>query len=119
MCVNFALVDATQNARIQEPGFGSHKSPSGHERTPFGHSMKMTADGNLAALVGTSAPIPAYLEKTYWWAYVHPNAIRLFERQWLVSLILWGNFGQLRDKAVRSMKELPLEKERANARQQR
>ena len=39
-----------------------------------------------------AAIVPAYLEETYWWAYVHPNAVSLFERQWLVNLILWGNF---------------------------
>jgi ubiquinone/menaquinone biosynthesis C-methylase UbiE len=47
-----------------------------------------------------SARIPAYLEKTYWWAYVHPNAVRIFERQWLVNAILWGNFRRLRDAAL-------------------
>jgi ubiquinone/menaquinone biosynthesis C-methylase UbiE len=44
--------------------------------------------------------VPRYLAQTYWWAYVHPNAVRLFERQWLVNLILWGNFGRLRDAAL-------------------
>lgn len=44
--------------------------------------------------------IPRYLEETYWWAYVHPRAVHLFERQWLVNLILWGNFGRLRDAAL-------------------
>lgn len=44
--------------------------------------------------------IPAYLEETYWWAYVHPRAVALFERQWLVNLILWGNFSRLRDEAL-------------------
>jgi ubiquinone/menaquinone biosynthesis C-methylase UbiE len=44
--------------------------------------------------------VPGYLARTYWWAYVHPNAVRLFERQWLVNLILWGNFGRLRDAAL-------------------
>jgi ubiquinone/menaquinone biosynthesis C-methylase UbiE len=44
--------------------------------------------------------IPEYLEKNYWWAYLHPNAVRIFERQWLVNLILWGNFRQLRDWAL-------------------
>jgi len=44
--------------------------------------------------------IPAYLEKTYWWAYVHPQAVRIFERQWLVNAILWGNFAKLRDAAL-------------------
>ena len=44
--------------------------------------------------------VPGYLEQTYWWAYVHPRAVRLFERQWLVNLILWGNFSRLRDAAL-------------------
>jgi len=47
--------------------------------------------------------IPAYLEKTYWWAYVHPNAVSFFERQWLVNLILWGNFSRLRDAALNEL----------------
>jgi ubiquinone/menaquinone biosynthesis C-methylase UbiE len=44
--------------------------------------------------------VPDYLTETYWWAYVHPSAVRLFERQWLVNVILWGNFGRLRDAAL-------------------
>lgn len=44
--------------------------------------------------------IPSYLQDTYWWAYVHPNAVSVFERQWLVNLILWGNFSKLRDAAL-------------------
>ena len=44
--------------------------------------------------------IPKYLEDTYWWAYVHPTSIRIFERQWLVNFILWGNFARLRDTAL-------------------
>lgn len=52
--------------------------------------------------------IPAYLEQTYWWAYVHPKAVTLFERQWLVNLILWGNFSRLRDAALDELgKTLP------------
>lgn len=50
-----------------------------------------------------SVVIPKYLETTYWWAYLHPNAVRLFERQWLVNLILWGNFARLRDVALQEM----------------
>lgn len=49
--------------------------------------------------------IPAYLHETYWWAYVHPNAVRLFERQWLVNLILWGNFARLREAALQALGE--------------
>lgn len=47
-----------------------------------------------------SAKVPDYLSKYYWWAYVHPKAVRLFERQWLVNLILWGNFSRLRNSAL-------------------
>ncbi len=46
------------------------------------------------------AAVPSYLQETYWWAYVHPNAVSFFERQWLVNLILWGNFARLRDAAL-------------------
>jgi ubiquinone/menaquinone biosynthesis C-methylase UbiE len=45
-------------------------------------------------------PIPRYLEQLYWWAYVHPNAVNLFEREWLVNAILFGNYGRLRDAAL-------------------
>jgi len=48
-------------------------------------------------------PVPSYLERYYWWAYVHPNAVRIFERQWLVNLILWGNFERLRDFALEAL----------------
>jgi len=44
--------------------------------------------------------IPQYLERNYWWAYVHPRAVRVFERRWLVNLILFGNYARLRDAAL-------------------
>jgi ubiquinone/menaquinone biosynthesis C-methylase UbiE len=44
--------------------------------------------------------IPSYLDVYYWWAYVHPNAVRVFERQWLASTILLGNYARLRDAAL-------------------
>jgi len=49
------------------------------------------------------APVPEYLQSTYWWAYLHPRAVHIFERQWLVNLILWGNFARLRDAALQEM----------------
>lgn len=48
----------------------------------------------------SSVAVPGYLERVYWWAYVRPGAVRLFERQWLVNAILWGNFSRLRDAAL-------------------
>jgi ubiquinone/menaquinone biosynthesis C-methylase UbiE len=47
--------------------------------------------------------IPAYLEKTYWWAYIHPNAVAFFDRHWIINLILMGNFVKLRDLALNEL----------------
>jgi ubiquinone/menaquinone biosynthesis C-methylase UbiE len=41
-----------------------------------------------------------YLQATYWWAYIHPRGVRIFERQWLVNLILWGNYNRLCDAVL-------------------
>jgi ubiquinone/menaquinone biosynthesis C-methylase UbiE len=52
--------------------------------------------------------VPDYLRNHYWWAYVHPKAVKVFERDWLVNLILWGNYARLRDAALRELgEELP------------
>ncbi len=53
--------------------------------------------------ISRELPIPKYLEETYWWAYIHPKAVQLFEKQWLINLILWGNFARLRDLALNEM----------------
>lgn len=55
---------------------------------PFGPDAKATL------------PVPDYLQEFYWWAYVHPWAVRTFERGWLVNLILFGNYARLRDAAL-------------------
>lgn len=47
-----------------------------------------------------SAETPAYLRKHYWWAYVHPAAVRFFERPWLINLILLGNYRRLSEAAL-------------------
>jgi ubiquinone/menaquinone biosynthesis C-methylase UbiE len=69
--------------------------------------MKQTAESiatllstPTTACVASDPAIPDYLEKNYWWAYLHPNAVRIFEREWLVNLILWGNFRRLRNLVV-------------------
>ncbi len=49
---------------------------------------------------------PDYLRRIYGWAYLHPRAIRLFERQWIINSILWGNYAALRDAALAELSEL-------------
>jgi ubiquinone/menaquinone biosynthesis C-methylase UbiE len=55
--------------------------------------------------VPAGAGIPGYLQTHYWWAYIHPLGVRLFERQWLVNLILWGNYARLRNAASAELGE--------------
>ena len=51
----------------------------------------------------TIPPIPRYLSKYYWCFYEHPRAVWVFERPWLVNLILWGKYLTMRDAAVGEM----------------
>jgi len=60
---------------------------------------------SFATTTRGALPIPRYLEQVYWWAYVHPKAVHLFEREWLVNLILFGNYGRLRDAALAELGE--------------
>jgi ubiquinone/menaquinone biosynthesis C-methylase UbiE len=65
----------------------------------------MLRGGSSESAVALSHPScdhapPHYLAVHYWWAYIHPRAVRLFERQWLVNLILCGNYDRLRDSAL-------------------
>lgn len=47
------------------------------------------------------AGVPAYLEKNYRWAYVHPTAVRFWDRPWLINLILCGKYRMLRDAVLK------------------
>jgi ubiquinone/menaquinone biosynthesis C-methylase UbiE len=56
--------------------------------------------GRWPAAPALPAHVPYYLTAHYWWAYVHPRAVQVFERQWLVNLILWGNYPRLSEAAL-------------------
>lgn len=58
------------------------------------------ADSVTLPAAGAGSGVPPYLKAHYWWAYIHPRAVRLFERQWVINLILWGNYRRLRDAAL-------------------
>lgn len=67
--------------------------------------LEAALDGRPLAAAAEVPPIPHYLEHLYWWAYVHPNAVSVFEREWLVNAILFGNYGRLRDAALADLGE--------------
>jgi ubiquinone/menaquinone biosynthesis C-methylase UbiE len=62
--------------------------------------MQARTRAHTRAIERHQPAIPNYLLENYWWAYIHPKGVRLFERQWLVNLILWGNYVRLRDAAI-------------------
>jgi ubiquinone/menaquinone biosynthesis C-methylase UbiE len=47
--------------------------------------------------------VPKYLDKYYWWAYVHPKAVWFWERQWLINLVLLGNYRKLGAAALEEL----------------
>lgn len=63
--------------------------------------MSYSPDGLSSEIA--APPIPDYLQRVYWWAYLHPRAVFLFEREWLVNLILWGNYPRLCDEALQEL----------------
>jgi ubiquinone/menaquinone biosynthesis C-methylase UbiE len=66
------------------------------------HRQCLTPRAGISTIALPRSPseVPDYLTKHYWWAYIHPRAVWLFERRWLVNLILWGNYGCLRDAVL-------------------
>jgi ubiquinone/menaquinone biosynthesis C-methylase UbiE len=64
---------------------------------------RLTQARASAAATSLPLPVPSYLQEIYWWAYVHPWAVRVFERDWLVNTILLGNYARLRDAALTEM----------------
>lgn len=48
--------------------------------------------------------IPDYMTKHYWWAYVHPRALRIFDHVLIVQAILWGNYNRLKQLALDEIK---------------
>jgi SAM-dependent methyltransferase len=51
-------------------------------------------------LPGQRATVPGYLERHYWWAYLRPASIAIFDHPAVVSAILWGNYRRLSDKSL-------------------
>jgi len=47
-----------------------------------------------------AVPVPGYLRRHYWWAYVHPWAVAFWDHLWIVNLILLCNYRKLRDAAL-------------------
>ena len=75
-------------------------APRAHGRPRvFTRNTPASSHGCVSA-TAAPLPVPSYLEEIYWWAYVHPWAVHVFEREWLVNMIMLGNYARLRDAAL-------------------
>jgi hypothetical protein len=69
----------------------------------FADAYRGTANIRWPACGRGRAPGPA-LSQCPLLVGLHPSpAVRVFERQWLVNLILWGNYARLRDAVLAEM----------------
>jgi len=56
------------------------------------------------ARLSTAPPdLPAYLVDNYWWAYLRPASITIFDHTPVVSAILWGQYGRLKRAALNEL----------------
>jgi len=56
--------------------------------------------GAVAACVETTTQeLPDYLEENYWWAYLRPASLTVFDHTPVVSAILWGYYHRLKQAA--------------------
>ncbi|MEY2655404.1 MAG: hypothetical protein RLZZ524_2432 [Pseudomonadota bacterium] len=74
------------------------------DQAPADAAARLAATGETGRLLrrarAATPKVPGYLTEVYNWAYVHPRALHVFERQWLVNAILFGNYRHLRDEAL-------------------
>jgi len=80
------------------------------EETSLSYVMKESSNAAVERAQPIEAvkdpQVPNYLEQVYWWAYVRPGAVQVFERDWLVNAILFGHYGRLRDAALADLGSL-------------
>jgi ubiquinone/menaquinone biosynthesis C-methylase UbiE len=101
--IDLAQVRARLRVHHGDKVFAQNGTVANPRRDAMKGQLAIAADAVPEATAlrsGHSLPIPRYLSQAYWWAYVHPNAVHLFERDWLVNAILFGNYRRLRDAAL-------------------
>ncbi len=71
----------------------------GSDRPAYSFDRPLTAHA-ATARAGTALPgLPAYLEDNYWWAYLRPASLAVFDHTPVVSAILWGCYNRLKRAA--------------------
>jgi len=89
--------------RIRE-GALTHDEEAGFSR-PIPRVSHTAVTVPLVHAVSSDAPagVPTYLSETYTWAYLNPRALAFFDRPWVVSAILFGNYRRLQRALLREL----------------
>ena len=61
--------------------------------------LPVAIDPPIPAAEVFAPQLPAYLEDHYWWAYLRPASLTLFDQTPVVSAILWGCYNRLKRAA--------------------
>ena len=54
--------------------------------------------------------MPIYLVRHYWWAYLWPKSVWLFDHQPIINAILFGQYKNLMNATLERLKEAPLDR---------
>ena len=73
--------------------------PNRVSRTSELNSLISTEPASRAVPRQTAPVIPAYLEETYYWAYLDPRNVRRLDREVVVRTILWQQHNRLKRAA--------------------
>jgi len=79
------------------------KSLAAESSNTYLENFKSARTQSVKSCENAKVRVPNYLKETYWWAYLHPRAVRFFENQWIINSILWGNYGRLRNAVLSEM----------------
>ena len=60
------------------------------------HHWQIYCDGHNSQSV-----MPEYLAKNYWWAYLSPIGVRIFDHPFMVNRILWGQYHKIASDTVK------------------
>jgi ubiquinone/menaquinone biosynthesis C-methylase UbiE len=117
--IRYRIVEAATKARTTSadsatlPAQGMSRILPGETRHTVPMYQSLDEVGVPVAAHVTTAEdsnVPEYLQRHYWWAYVHPKAVQFFDRLWLINLILFGNYHRLRDAALADLDDAPFGK---------
>jgi ubiquinone/menaquinone biosynthesis C-methylase UbiE len=74
--------------------------PADADGLHLGAHHRAAAAAACRAAPSQRVPIPPYLLKVYWWTYVHPLALAVFDHMLIINLILLTNYNRMRDRAL-------------------